>query len=66
MLNFNLEQMISLLKNLKKGKFKVKRRQLSLHDSLKNLYNKHFARYMRSQPSGYQDYQEEEDPMTYY
>merc|ERR1712026_72225 len=58
-----IEQMISLLQNLKQGKIEVKKRPLSLHDSLKNLYLKHFAK--RTNNPGYEDYQDEDDTMFY-
>ena len=59
-----LEKLIFLLKNLGQGKMKEKRRQLSLHDSLKNLYLQHFSRYGRSNPNTFEE--DYEDPINYY
>ena len=54
-------------KQLEEGKMKVKRRTLSLHDSLKNLYLQHFARYGRSDPNlAEEDYEEKADFLNYY
>ena len=59
-----LDELIVLGQNLGQGKMKKKRRQLSLHDSLKNLYLKHFSRYGRSNPNTFEE--DYEDPINYY
>ena len=62
-----LDQLIFVPKQLEEGKMKVKRRTLSLHDSLKNLYLQHFARYGRSDPNlAEEDYEDKADFLNYY
>merc|ERR1712183_366900 len=62
-----VDQLILLLKKLEQVKMKEKRGHLSLHDSLKNLYLKHFARDGRSSPNIYEeDYEDKDDFINYY
>ena len=65
--SYFVDQLVLLLKKLEQVKTKEKRRHLSLHDSLKNLYLKHFSRYGRSNPNmSEEDYEDKDDFINYY